>query len=204
MGNFDRVAWFYDKLARVVFGKAMYRAQTRFLEAIDNDSSVLVLGGGTGWLLTQLIRIRPRVRVVFIDTSKSMIERAKRAVGDGGNVTFIDGDEGKIPPESTFDAIITHFYLDLFDEASCANVCELIKNVSRPKSIWLACDFVEVAPWHRAFVRAMYLFFRLFAGVKMIKLPEWRMAVERTGFAIVDSASYFRGLIFSGKYQRHD
>jgi len=127
MSNFDRVAPVYDTLARFVFGRNMHRAQTVFLKDIAPGGHVLILGGGTGWLLAELLSLNPNCKVLYIDASIRMIEMARRKTVGSSDIVFIHGTEKSIPPGLTFDAIITHFYLDLFDYESCAKVVSLIR-----------------------------------------------------------------------------
>ena len=111
MNNFDSVARIYDKLSNLVFGKAMRRAQTPICPISRRVQMCLILGGGTGWLLSELSAVNPTCKVWYIDASAKMIETFKR--GDMRNSTheivFIHGTEESIPPGITFDAVITNF-----------------------------------------------------------------------------------------------
>ena len=78
MNNFDSVAGYYDKLSILVFGTAMRRAQTAHLHDIPLGRNVLILGGGTGWLLSELSAVNPTCKVWYIDASSKMISLSKR------------------------------------------------------------------------------------------------------------------------------
>jgi tRNA (cmo5U34)-methyltransferase len=50
--GFDRLAPFYDSLARLIIGKGIKQSQLHFLNHLrGQNQGVLVLGGGTGWIL---------------------------------------------------------------------------------------------------------------------------------------------------------
>jgi tRNA (cmo5U34)-methyltransferase len=49
--GFDRLAPFYDSLARLIIGKGIKQSQLHFLNHLRDKTKLLVLGGGTGWIL---------------------------------------------------------------------------------------------------------------------------------------------------------
>ena len=49
-----------------------------FLDRIAADSKVLILGGGSGWLLEELSKINTDVTVVYVEASKVMLTKAKK------------------------------------------------------------------------------------------------------------------------------
>ena len=57
--NYDNSAWFYDRLSRVVYGKAIVRAQVYLLKEIPAGSTVLIAGGGTGSFCSSASRPEP-------------------------------------------------------------------------------------------------------------------------------------------------
>ena len=200
--NFDRLAPVYDKLVRLVFGKAIKRAQTRFLTEIDEQSHVLILGGGTGWLLAELLSTKPDCRVTYIDASKKMIDIGKKKIrGQNQNISFIHGTERAIPAACTYEVVITHFYLDLFEQNTCREVCYLIRSHCRPGSLWLACDFVNRAWWHGALLKTMYIFFRFTTGLRTRHLPDWRAHIQDTGFTEIERENYSGKFICSSLYK---
>src|SRR5688572_27433406 len=121
MNNFDSVASFYDRLSRLIFGNSILHAQTLYLPDIPTGANVLILGGGTGWLLCELLAKKPGCKIWYIEASEKMISLSKEATRDTSHrVTFIHGTEDRIPSGITFHVVITHFYLDLFSAGSCS------------------------------------------------------------------------------------
>ncbi|MBS1488014.1 MAG: class I SAM-dependent methyltransferase [Bacteroidetes bacterium] len=179
--DFDRVAFIYDRLVRLVFGKTIVRAQLYFLHLIPEEANVLILGGGTGWLLKELILAKPQATVWYIDASAKMIARAKEKTENCQQIYFIQGTENDIPAAIQFNAVITHFYLDLFSEETLPPVILKIKNHLSANAIWLATDFVKKAWWHKVLLKMMHLFFRFTSNLQTTMLPDWSEMLQKHG-----------------------
>lgn len=202
MNNFDHIAPLYDRLVRLIFGNAMYRAQTRYLNDVEEDARVLILGGGTGWLLAELLSVKPLCSVVYIDASKKMIALARQKVGASTQkVSFIHGTEKDIPVGSSFDVIITHFYLDLFDPPACRQACSIVQSFCHQRSLWLACDFMKVKWWHAAMLWLMYTFFRFTSDLRTKAIPDWRKSIQNAGFSEIRAEYFFKKFICNALYR---
>ncbi len=199
--SFDRVAPVYDKLSNLVFGRSMAMAQTLYLRDIPKGAKVLILGGGTGLLLKELLAINSTCLVWYVDASSKMIELAKRRIPKSLNcIYFIHGTEMSIPLDTTFDIVITHFYLDLFSTASCNLAIEKIKTALHLKSKWLVTDFINSTWWQRMMLTVMYKFFRMTCGIEASQLPEWQHLIKKNGFVEVKSKLYFGKFIKSSLF----
>jgi tRNA (cmo5U34)-methyltransferase len=120
--RFNLVAGYYDWLVRLVFGKSMREAQAYFLKDVPPGCNVLILGGGTGWILRALLDKQPDCKVWYIEASSEMIKRTKQKIeSDQRRVTFIHGTEDSIP-DAGFDFVVTNFFLDLFPSAPLRKV----------------------------------------------------------------------------------
>lgn len=197
--NFDRIANHYDNLARFVFGKSIKYAQTHFLSSIPDSSNVLILGGGTGWILSELQARTKHCRIWYIDLSERMISLAKRNELYP-DVIFIRGDERSIPQEVQFDVVVTNFFLDLFHEGKLRNIVQTILNVMKKDGTWLVADFVNKKWWQRIWLWKMYRFFRIIADIEATTLPPWEFIMQSSGLKEVRSHWYFRGFIKSVVY----
>jgi len=202
MNNFDSVAGFYDKLSTLVFGTAMRRAQTTHLHDIPHGSNVLILGGGTGWLLSELSAVNPTCKVWYIDASSRMISLSKKNMRNSTQeIVFIQGTEESIPVGMTFDAVITHFYLDLFPQDSCTRIIHKIRSTIRTSGIWVVSDFIHTTWWHGVMLRMMYGFFKLMCGIEGSSLPPWKNLLEENGFKEQKSREFFGGFIKSAVFR---
>ena len=202
MNNFDSVARIYDGLSNLIFGKAMRRAQTSYLSDIRPGANVLILGGGTGWLLSDLSEVNPTCKVWYIDASAKMIELSREVTQNSPQeIVFIHGTEDSIPPGTTFDAVITNFYLDLFTRESCMSVIRKIRPVIRANGIWLVSDFLNTTWWHSAMLAVMYRFFKLTCDIEASALPQWKNLLEENAFTEDKSHDFFGGFIKSAVFR---
>lgn len=194
--NFDAVAPVYDALARAVFGRSLETAQAHNLQYIRDGATVLILGGGTGWIAETLLAHKPHCAVWYVEDSAQMIARA-RSRRHMSAVHFIHGTERSLPA-MTFDVVITNFYVDLFRTPDLSRIVLDIKKQLRREGIWLVTDFKDTGRRaHRWLLRAMYAFFRITSNIAASRLPAWQSIFERTGFVVKDQASFHHGFICS-------
>jgi tRNA (cmo5U34)-methyltransferase len=71
--SFNTIAPFYDFLVRLVFQQRLQEAQESLLVQIPEKGRVLILGGGTGWVLTRLLELKPEVSIVYVEVSEKML-----------------------------------------------------------------------------------------------------------------------------------
>ncbi|HEU5289489.1 MAG TPA: class I SAM-dependent methyltransferase [Cyclobacteriaceae bacterium] len=192
--GFDFLAPAYDWMARLVFGKAITESQTGFLNRIPVGANILILGGGTGWLLEKISEQNRSCKILYVDVSEEMIKRSSlRKTQD--EIQFLQGSVEDIPIGSTFDVIITNFYLDLFSDRSLRLIVQQIHRHTRPSSIWLVTDFVENTWWHRVMLKVMYIFFRIVTGIDGSHLPAWNDSLLAQGWTKAAEQVRFKGFI---------
>jgi ubiquinone/menaquinone biosynthesis C-methylase UbiE len=201
MNNFDSVARYYDLLARIVFGNSIVKSQVHFLDLIKPSSNVLILGGGTGWILDELKRKGKTINVWYIEMSDEMISRARKKNDSSLNVHFIHGSESDIPHDVLFDVVITNFFLDLFKHDKLKNVIDTIHFSLKPDGIWFVSDFVNGKWWHKILLWIMYRFFKLTASINASELPQWEKLMTLTGCEMY-SHSFFNRFIKSSVYRK--
>lgn len=205
--TFDWIAPVYDGLAFVVFGRQLQRAQAVFLDQIPADASVLLLGGGTGWLLEQVLtRCRPK-RVVYLDASAQMVARASRRMVQRaimGSVEFRVGNETKLKPGERFDLILTPFVLDLFTEQTLrSQLIPHLLSVLKPGGLWLVTDFVQTQVWwQRALLWMMICFFRLTAGIEARHLSDWQGLLTESGLICQERRRQVGGMVSAEVWMR--
>ena len=120
LNGFDAITPVYDWLARFVFGKSIRNAQLKFLNKIPGGSNILILGGGTGWLLSKLLEVNPTCTVWYIEASQKMLKRAQKEVHvpPTTSVYYIHGTEEDIPLGMKYNVVIANFFFDLFSPSS--------------------------------------------------------------------------------------
>ncbi|QNH61318.1 class I SAM-dependent methyltransferase [Hymenobacter sediminicola] len=207
--GFDRVAAFYDPLARLVYGRSLQVAQQAALDAglPAGAPRLLIIGGGTGWILPEVLCRRPQAHVLYLEASPQMLARsqallARELPGAAAQVEFRLGTEAALTPADAFDGIITFFFLDLFEPQRLRRIVECLSEVRQPLAPWLLADFA--APqrwWQRGLLTAMYGFFRLTTGISGHARPPIQAELTRVGLALEYRVVSFGGMVEAEVWQ---
>ena len=82
--NYDRIARYYDTLSRLVFFRSQIKAQTDQLQVIPPGSRILIVGGGTGWILEEIAKVQASgLSITYVEISEEMLRLSKeRGVKD--------------------------------------------------------------------------------------------------------------------------
>ncbi|TDN37873.1 class I SAM-dependent methyltransferase [Hymenobacter sp. UV11] len=204
--DFGPVASFYDVLAGVAFGGALRRAQRAALAAglpPSPSPRLLVLGGGAGWVLSEIWRQRPQAQVLYLELSAAMLVRTRARLRrspppPGATVELRQGTEAALRPGEQFDAIITFFVLDCFAAAALPAALARLEAARRPGAPWLVADFRPAhRGWRRWLLKAMYLFFRLTVGLRTRQLPPWPAELRKLGLHPTHKQYFFKKSIIT-------
>ena len=205
--GFDRVAWCYDALTSLVFGPALRRAQLVALAGLPQGAPhVLMLGGGTGWVLTEVLRRRPRATVLYLEASPNMLARARARLAREcpqatAQVAFRHGTQAALGPTDKFDALITFFVLDCIALPDLAGALAQLRAAQRPAAPWLLADFRPARRgWHRVLLALMYAFFRLSTGLRARVLPDLAAALAGLGLRPSQQARFYAGAVEAAVY----
>jgi SAM-dependent methyltransferase len=198
--GYNVLAPVYDSLARLLLGKSIQQMQLRFLNVLISKNKLLILGGGTGWILLAIERINSNIQIDYVDLSTGMIKKAKERGTDPTRIRFIEGTEQNIP-DADYDCVITNFYLDLFSDTELKGIVICIKNCMQPNSYWFVTDFVTSNFWSKVKVKCMYIFFWLTTGLKTTQLPDWDQILRSNGVKLLDEKNSKGGFIKSVVYQ---
>jgi SAM-dependent methyltransferase len=203
--GFGRIAPSYDILARAVFGNALRKSQCCFLGRIPADADILVLGGGSGWFLEQLLAVTNCRSVCYVDVSAVMQRRARERISrhrphDLARVSFVTGGPESIPTDARFDLLCTHCFLDLFTDETLRAVSLHLTEHLRADALWYFSDFraadgFPMSALSRLLLGAMYRFFRMICGVEARRLPRFDEAFRATGFAPTAEARFHGGMV---------
>jgi ubiquinone/menaquinone biosynthesis C-methylase UbiE len=205
--NFDRVAPHYRWLETLVFGDQLQRARTAFLRQIRPPRHVLVVGEGNGRFLAEFVKAHPDAAVDCVEASARMIALARERLGKAA-VRFQCADirEAQLP-DAIYDLIVTHFFLDCFDDATLGDVIAKLARSATGKAQWLIADFSPPARgWRRLRARSlialMYWFFRAVAGLEARFLVDYRPSLSRQGFVLREEIISPNQMIRSELWQR--
>ena len=203
--DFGRVASFYDLLAGLAFGGALRRAQRAALGAglptSPTPLRILVLGGGPGWVLTELWQHRPTAHVLYLEASAKMLAHTRQRLRrwpmpPEATVELRQGTEAALRPDEQFDVLVTFFVLDCFTAADLPAALPRLQAARRPGAPWLVADFRPAQRgWHHWLLQAMYWFFRKSVGLRAQQMPPWPAELATLGLRSTWEKSFFSNAV---------
>ncbi|WP_339608914.1 methyltransferase domain-containing protein [uncultured Roseivirga sp.] len=198
--NFDLIAPVYDGLAKVVFGRNLKKIQTHFLPLIPENANVLIIGGGTGWIINELFNTGFKGRLTYVETSEKMISLSKKnCVKD--SVNFIHGDESVLPLGQKYDVIITNFFLDVFSEPRLDQVMTTLSEKLDKNGIWICSDFQNTGRFsHQLLLWLMFRFFKITSKLESKSLLNFDLKFKKISHSRSENFTLMNGLIFSSVY----
>lgn len=192
----------------IAFGDALQRCRIACLGEIAAPRRALIVGEGNGRFLCELLRLHPEVEVDCLDASQRMLqlarERLQRELPDRTwRVRFLNQDINSwTAPEQHYDLLITHFVLDCFPEAALTGIIEKMAGAATNDANWLLADFCLPPKGMarlraRAWLAAMYLFFRVTARIPASELSDPTPFLRREGFALAHRHHFRKGILKS-------
>lgn len=202
--SFNNSAWFYDGLSRLVYGKAIINAQLYLLSFIKPGSNILIVGGGTGWILDELTKLQPSgLQITYVEVAADMMALSRKRNTSGNKVAFINDAIEKVNIAQQFDVAITPFLFDNFVEQTLKNVFDHIHSLLKPNGLWLNCDFQLTGKWwQKILLKSMFLFFRTICGIEASKLPEIERCFTLNSYEILDEKLFFNDFIVARMYKK--
>lgn len=207
LNDFDLIAPIYDRLADLVFGKSIINCQIEYFYLIPPNAHILIVGGGTGWIVNFILNQSKNATIVYVEKSRKMIEITKSKIkGEHlGKITFYAGSIENFDSNEQFDVVINNFFLDLFALDNLKQVLKRTKQILKPEGLFLVSDFQlentwRANLWQRPLMALMHLFFRVFANLDSDDLKQIKEEVQLTGFQIIKEKNYFGRMIFSAVY----
>lgn len=200
--DFDRVAPFYDSLAGLVFGKAIKKAQTKYLHLIKPNHKILILGGGTGWIIDEILNRQPTVEITYIEKSTQMIELAKK-VSPNPTIKFFNCPFEEWRSEDKFDFVLSNFFLDVFQGPKLEDqIIPKIKSLIVKNGGLLVADFQgSQSIWQKLLLWTMHRFFALSSNLESKRLIDLNGLVVSNGFRETSVSYHFEEMIFSRVFE---
>jgi ubiquinone/menaquinone biosynthesis C-methylase UbiE len=205
--SFDRLAPHYRWLEFVLAGQKLQRCRLAWLDEIRDCRDMLIVGVGPGKFLQACPRELPQARIVCVDASQAMLERARttwrKAGGKPRRASFIHAALPEWqPPPAAFDLIVTHFFLDCFPEPTLSQVIAKLALAAQPAARWLISDFQipssRLAGLRAKAVLAMaYTFFKLATRLPAGGLSSPEALLDRHGFQLLHRRTFDYGLLYS-------
>jgi len=202
--SFNNSAWFYDRLSRLVYGNALVSAQLYLLSFIEPGSRVLIVGGGTGWILEELTKTHSSgLYITYVEVAPAMMALSKKRDIGGNTVIYVQNAIEQVNLAPGFDAVITPFLFDNFTEQTLRIVFTHIHALLKPQGLWLNADFQLTGRWWQRFLlKSMFVFFRLICGIEASKLPEIKSCFTTDNYTMVDEKTFFNNFIVASVYRK--
>jgi tRNA (cmo5U34)-methyltransferase len=208
--NFDLVARYYNILSRIVFGSSIHNAQIQFLDSIPQDSNVLIIGGGSGKFLRELLLKCTVKKILYVEHSPKMIYLSRKMIEDIPErqlVEFRQGTEADIGNEEMFDVVITHCFLNLFARLPLQTLMTKINSHLKAGGVWLFSDFRISSNsfhkiWQALLLKTMYLFFRITAGLQNKTLEKFDDFFATISLVKVKEKFFYAAMINSVLYKK--
>lgn len=204
--NYDKIAPYYDRMSRLVFGRAQVNAQLSLLEHIGPGSSILIAGGGTGWILEALAEKHPEgLHITYIEISAAMLDISRKKNYGRNKVEFIHLAIEDFTTQQLYNTIITPFLFDNFSAERAAQTFTLLDHLLRNGGNWLFTDFTynKTAPlWQRLLLRMMYLFFHAVSHVEASSLPDMETLFIKHRYIPAARSSWYGGFIQAIAYYK--
>jgi ubiquinone/menaquinone biosynthesis C-methylase UbiE len=193
------------------FGPYLQQCRTLRLAEMASCRRALVYGDGDGRFLAELARRAPRVRVAAVDASSEMLRRTARRLPSNTDVRLLKADaltyEAAALPEAPFDLIVSHFFLDCFNEEELTALLAPVNRAAAQGAMWVVSEFaIPQAPVARQagklIVGGLYLAFGLLTGLSTRHLPDHGSVMREAGWSLDDRRTLLLGLLVSERWRR--
>jgi ubiquinone/menaquinone biosynthesis C-methylase UbiE len=205
--SFDRLAPHYHWLETIGFGFVLEKARTHWIETIPRPKRVLTVGEGTGHFLRELVRIHCGAVVDCVDSSRRMLELARRGIsGSGNRVRFFETDILSWTPSESYDLLVTNFVLDCFPQNELELIVRKLAGIATPGAYWFLADFCVpktfFARMHaKVWLATLYCFFRTTTGIHAKWLIDPTPELRANGFVCLKRSEWRLGLVKSELWQ---
>jgi ubiquinone/menaquinone biosynthesis C-methylase UbiE len=197
--NFDPLARLYRYLEFGMFGRALWNRRIAYLRQLRVSQRVLMAGEGDGRFLTTFLKANPHARVDYFDSSAKMLSLARqRSIADQDRVRYFQADFLEVTQlPATYDAIVTHFFLDCFSEAELERVIAVMARSATADAYWVVSEFRGRTAGSRLLIRGLYLFFGFTTGLRVREFPSYHPILCARGFRLIDAETSLGGLLTS-------
>lgn len=200
--NYDSIAGVYDRIHHLFYGQAEVNAQVELLDHVREGDRLLIVGGGTGWILEKLAaRFPAGLEITYIESSARMMERSKRRNGGGNKLEFFMGPVEEWRGEKGFDGILTGFFFDNFNQDHAQRIVRQLSACLKIGGVWLETDFYYPRGrgklWQAILLRTMYVSARLICGVEAKHLPDMVQIFMSEGYSLQATSFHYQRFIRS-------
>ena len=184
--NYNSLAKYYDVLLTLSFGY-LSKSQSILLPTLPKVQTALLIGEGTGNFLKSLFLSGKAQSMVYLDSSISMAEKARRKVRQlSKDISFVCGDINCFRAGSGFSLVTTNFFLDQFSNKSLDSIIPLIADRIRPGGLWLFTDFTTPKTlFQKLLISLLYFFFQQTCNIEAQRPPDYDHYFKIHGFVAI-------------------
>jgi tRNA (cmo5U34)-methyltransferase len=209
--NFNKIAPYYNSLSTIVFRKSIKESELYFLNKIPSNTKVLIIGGGTGWYLYELLKTNCCKKITYLEASSEMIRLTKKkiaALAYSTEIEFIEAPIEDVKLMEQFDVVVTNCVLDLFKEEKLKIVMKKIYSNLKDEGLWMFTDFkinknIFHSFWQKILIAFMYAFFRATTKIETDKLLPFEKIFNQLNLKRIDSRNFYSGMIESVVYKKN-
>jgi ubiquinone/menaquinone biosynthesis C-methylase UbiE len=207
--NYNPVAGYYDFLSRLLFGQSEIRAQVQLLASIRPGDRVLIVGGGTGWVLEKIAAVHSSgLSITYVESSSRMMARSKRRDCRQNQVSFIQLPIEQFTTTEQYDCILTAFLFDNFSASQATAVFRVLDPLLKTGGHWLFADFYlhkgKPRFWQALLLQSMYIAARILCKVETQSLVDMEPIFADAHYRQLYTSYYYRQFIQSVVYQKKE
>ncbi len=203
--DYDSIAAVYDLLGRLVYGGQLKQSQLELLPLLPKGKQVLIIGGGTGWIINEVMRVCEPDQIIYLEKSAKMIARSKETCLDAyrDRVRFICGTQDDLESEYRFDIIVTNYFFDQFTFYRLSKILRQLHDHAAEDAYWHWSDFIQPIKWkHRFLMRLMLIFFSLSTKLATQQIYDLYPIFTKWGWQLVEKKAFYDGFMESAVFKR--
>lgn len=204
--NYDTLAPFYDFISHSVYGQALVKAQRTVLQYVKDGQKLLIVGGGTGWILDEIEKLdKKNISVTYLEASAKMIELSRKKKVSFP-VEFVCAYAEDIDPQQTWDVVMTPFFFDNFPEEKCLFILDKLDKLLVDNGLLLYVDFRLTKEnskfWKKILLQTMYIFFRVLTHIETQRIVDMGSLLDKK-YRKEWSQFSFHDFVFAAVYRKN-
>lgn len=208
--RFGHLAWAYRWMEYFSFGPYLQQCRRLRIREMVTCRRAMVYGDGDGRFLSQLVRRAPGIKVLAVDASEEMLRRAAQRLPSNAEVRLVKADaltyQAATLPEASFDLIVSHFFLDCFEEDQLTTLLARVNSAAAEGAMWVISEFAipdrpVAREAGRLVVSALYFAFALLTGLRTRHLPDHGRVMRKAGWRLEERSTLLLGLLTSERWR---
>jgi ubiquinone/menaquinone biosynthesis C-methylase UbiE len=205
--NYDKIANYYDRIHHLFYGQSEIHAQVELLDYVRPGDRLLILGGGTGWILDKIGAIFPSgLRITYVESSARMMELTKTRKWGQNEVELVTSTVEEWKGDMVYDCVLTGLFFDNFQDAHAAAIVRQVSPYLKNGGYWLESDFYYPRRrgklWQAILLYSMYISARLICGVEAKRLPDMDRIFTEEGYRVLYTTFHYQRFIRSVVYRK--